>query len=241
MPKANKKPKTKLGNAAYSVSSRLLALIPFRHKGAVATVSAEQPEQSPEPIPSTRRQRRRGDITERKRKTRLRLRQPRKGQFLSLAWKFGIATVGLVASAVGVESYFAARPQVAFSSLLDPSDPFSAPFTITNTGTISSMNNVTFRCVIRKVQDESGGGVVVAPAGITPTGLNIPEIGPGETSTNGCPFPFELSAPVVAADLEIIVKYRPDWIPWEREKSFRFGVVKNKDGQMTWMPRATSE
>lgn len=56
-----------------------------------------------------------------------------------------------------------------------------------------------------------------------------------------CPFPFRFQAPVIEADFDFVLAYLPDWVPLRQEKRFRFGMAKDRDGKLIWLPRSISE
>jgi len=144
-----------------------------------------------------------------------------------------LATIGGVLSLLPKVVVYAGAP-------LDPSQPFTTPFTISNEGYLP-IHDVTFRCRIRRAQAEDGAAIIAYEKGISPTGFAVPLITPGEKSTVACPFPFEFNAPFAGADFDFVVVFRPDWLLWHQEKSFRFGTTKTKEGQLIWLPRAVSE
>jgi hypothetical protein len=151
------------------------------------------------------------------------------------------ALIGGAAVLVTLSGGLALFPRISVSSAasLEPHNPFATVFIISNDGYFS-IHDATFRCVILNAEDESHARVI-APQGIQPTNLNIPEIGAGEKSTHACPWPFKFETPMLSADLIFLVSYRPSLIPWRQEKAFRFGTAKNKDGQLIWLPRSKSE
>jgi hypothetical protein len=153
-----------------------------------------------------------------------------------------VAVVGLIASGVGIHGYASPRVLVGTSELLDPTKPFSAPFTITNNGNLS-IRRVTIRCQVLDAGDDFDTHVVMprGSPGMYVTDLLVPEIRPAETSTIGCPFPFYFEHPMTHADVIIYVKYTPDWLPSYRETSSRFAITRDTQGHMKWMPRTVSE
>ena len=73
------------------------------------------------------------------------------------SWKLiGIIAlpIGLIASLLA----FASRVSVSPSSPLDPSDPFSTPFFISNDG-LFAIYDVKFHCYFKKVKYVEGGGI----------------------------------------------------------------------------------
>jgi hypothetical protein len=149
------------------------------------------------------------------------------------------AIVGVLATISGVLSLFP-NISVAPATPLDPTNLFSTPFTISNDGYLP-IYGVTFRCRIRRVHSEGGGEVITSGKGIYPLRDPLTVMRSGEKSTVACPFPVTFDSPIVGADFDFVVAFRPIWIPWHRERFFRFGTAKNKEGQLIWLPRAVAE
>lgn len=168
------------------------------------------------------------------------LQKPKKIRHFLLGWKFLVAIAGFLATVSGILSLLP-RPSVTASDFLVVNEPFSAPFVITNEGYLP-IHDVTFRCAIRHYKGANGGNIeVYKGGGITPSGFVLSEMPPGEKATVGCPFPFKGWEPVISADFDFVVVYRPDFLPWKQEKRFRFGTVKGGDGLLRWYPRSMSE
>lgn len=88
------------------------------------------------------------------------------------AWKHLLVILGYFATLAGVLS-LTPRLSVIATSALDPADPFSTPFTISNDGYLA-IHSVTFRCAMRNVRDESNAKLVAFEKGISPMGFLIP-------------------------------------------------------------------
>jgi len=81
-----------------------------------------------------------------------------------------------------------------------------------------------------------------------PGGLGSLSIRPGEAyvaqtlSANekrsiNCPLPTALlKFPIERANIEVVIDYRPDWLPWKQKKTYRFEGYRNKDGNLVWLP-----
>lgn len=166
--------------------------------------------------------------------------QPRRRWFLpslSRGWKI-FGGVVLLLSAVALFLQLAPRVTVSPAPSLDPSKPFNNPFVISNEGYLP-IYDVTFRCRIREVRDE-GNARIIAPRGTSDMSVR-PTLRVTEKSTIVCPFPFNFEHPLVGADIEIIVEYRPAFLFWRSEQSFRFGTAKNAEGNLIWFSRSVSE
>jgi hypothetical protein len=115
---------------------------------------------------------------------------------------------------------------------------------VKNEGSLS-IYSVTNRCLIRNASwAPLSGSVIASQTGVSRHDPPIPEIAVNEAATIDCPFPkesFNPGLPISSADIEIEVSYRSAFLPWRREKRFRFGTVKDKDGRLLWYPRPLSE
>jgi hypothetical protein len=154
-------------------------------------------------------------------------------------WKTTLYILGIFAIMAGAMS-FLPKISVTPSELLDPSNPFSAPFIISNEGVLP-FHSVSYRVHIREVQSEDGAKVIIYKKGITISDFLISNISPGEKATTGVPFPFKFQTRIKSADITFVVIYRPDWLPWHGEQRFRFGLAKKSNNSWTWLPRAMSE
>lgn len=151
----------------------------------------------------------------------------------------GIATI--LGAAIAVLSLLP-RPIVDPYGPVDPSNPFSASFTITNISFIPLEDlNVSMGL----------GQVVTEPAQINPnfvpnfmSRLARPEwanhrlsMDEKFTITIGDLFSFGGEAKLSGADIAIVISYRPWIIPLRREKIFRFVTKRQTDGQLYWYSR----
>lgn len=155
------------------------------------------------------------------------------------SWKRILYILGIFAIMSGAMA-FLPKISVTPSEPLDPSNPFSAPFIISNEGVLP-FHSVSYRVHIREVQSEDGAKVIVYKKGITVSDFLISNINPGEKASTGIPFPFAFQTPIKSADITFVVIYRPDWLPWHGEQRFRFGLAKKSNNSWTWLPRAMSE
>lgn len=153
-------------------------------------------------------------------------------------WKSVFYILGVLAALSGALS-FLPKISVTSSGPLDSLNPFSAPFIISNDG-ILPIYSVNIHIYPRNVRDASGAEVILKQ-GIKSSNPPIPIMAPGEKVTLGLPFPFIFQAPLISADIEYVVIYRPDWIFWHQCKQFRFGLTKNSSGSYIWLPRGMSE
>lgn len=159
--------------------------------------------------------------------------------YVQKGWKTTLYILGIFAIIAGVMS-FLPKISVTPAEPLDPSNPFSAPFIISNEGVLA-LHSVSYRVHIREVQSEDGGKVIIYKKGITVSDFLISYFSPGEKATTGVPFPFKFQTPIKSADITFVVIYRPDSLPWHGEQRFRFGLAKKSNNSWIWLPRAMSE
>jgi hypothetical protein len=153
-----------------------------------------------------------------------------------IAWLLGIATL------LGGATVVLPRPTVMQTDPVDPSNPFSASFTITNT-TIIPLHHVNAYFAL--------GGITTAPLKFMPfpsphlqeraARLNKPEwidhtLGMDErfTITPGDIFSPPIGGSIDGAEFGIVVQYRPWILPWKREKTFVFVTHRQSNGQLYW-------
>jgi hypothetical protein len=149
-------------------------------------------------------------------------------------WLLGVATI------IGAAVVFLPRPTVTQGDPVDSQNPFSAPFTVANTGIIT-LAHVDIGFVV--------GQITTEPARLDPnwktdwtnpehrTLIRKPEwsnrrLGMDDrfTITPGDLFTLKLGD----AEMAIVVDYDPWWIPWRREKVFRFNAHKQSNGLSYW-------
>jgi hypothetical protein len=149
-----------------------------------------------------------------------------------------IFIVSAVASIISLCLSFLPQVSVRPEGKLDPRNPFSTPFVITNSGIIG-IHDVTFLCRLRHATNEQGGKIIVT-GGVRPTGFVISEIGPGESATTGLPFTW-IGDVTASADFDFVLEYRPSYFPFKKNVALRFATARQKDGSLVWLPRALSE
>jgi hypothetical protein len=148
-----------------------------------------------------------------------------------------------------VTGYIALLPRVSVSQneQLDPSDPFSSPFVVSNDGPLP-MERVRFRCGIVSASYEHGPKVeggsnfgssfIFAPdasGNMPPQNFGAVEMNPGERSTiPSCNYPFPKS--VAGANIGIIVTFRIGYTPFSSKRTFRFVTLADSNKKLHWYP-----
>jgi hypothetical protein len=178
-------------------------------------------------------------ITESRKEPRQRNDSRPNGTGWPIKWILGSATLigGIVAALT-----FIPRVSISPSDPADPSNPFSATFTVINSTPLPiTIYHVDARIVI--------DGVVTEPLAFHPPKTFI--VGPG-----GWSFPawqnhtlradehFTISpemlfglaggAKLSGADIAVAVRYQPWYMPWKREAVFRFVTQHHQNGTVTW-------
>jgi len=136
------------------------------------------------------------------------------------------------------------RPQVSLDPdlLLNPDDPFSTQFTVTNQNRIFNVKKLHPACYTIYVLTDHN----VAMNGLPPRPVpEIPVISPGEKTTIDCPpWVGGLGAgagKVLRAYIEIDVSYKQDGWPFTRTQRFPFkGMIDSKNG-VHWTHRTPSD
>lgn len=160
-----------------------------------------------------------------------------------LQWFALLSPTGKIGTAIGLflaVYAFASKISVTSSESLNPSNPFATPFIIRN-DSLLSLKSVTIKCGLRDVKCQGAYfDNCYSQTRLPP----IPCLKTNEPTTFLVPFPLR-GFPVLSADIDIIVSYKPLWFPlWlplKRQKVFRFSTCKSSNGTLHWIPRATSE
>jgi hypothetical protein len=152
------------------------------------------------------------------------------GQILGwLALGFGIFGGALL---------FQSRVSVTPSDPLDPNDPFTTTFTVTNEGTFP-IYDVYLACEIQRVGNPPRNIQIINTRTALGAEDTIPVMRPDQATTTLCdlPFGFPDDAQPTAGDVEIQVEFDPKFL-WRTTKEYRFTTVRTADGRLRWIPRA---
>lgn len=168
--------------------------------------------------------------------------RPKSDYSISRFWKKAVSVIvgaSAIASIISLLLSFLPQVSVRPEGKLDPKNPFSTPFVITNSG-LTGINHVTFVCRLRHATNDQGGKIIAFEKGVRPTGFVIPEIRPGESATTGLPFTW-IGGTTVSADFDFVLEYRPSYYPLRKQSTFRFATARQQDGTLVWLPRALAE
>jgi hypothetical protein len=155
------------------------------------------------------------------------------------AWRSILASATLIGGFAAVVT-FLPRISIVASDSADPSNPFSASFTIKNTN-IVPLSDVSASLGIGQVETT---GAHPDPQFIPSfeSRLIMPvwqhhdvSMDEGFTITPGDLFKFpNPNVSVSFADIAIVVEYKPWFMPFHREKVFRFVTHQQTNGRLYW-------
>ncbi|MDQ3714403.1 MAG: hypothetical protein M3388_19610 [Acidobacteriota bacterium] len=153
------------------------------------------------------------------------------------SWKI-LSIVALLVGLVSSLLVFASRVSVSSSSPLNPSDPFSTPFYVSNDG-LFAIYDVTFYCNFRDVTFFEGGSI----SGISVRGSDplIPSIEASERATTKCLLTYPDANRNDHGDIVVVVSYKPKFLPYRKERKFRFVMEQGSDKQWRWQPEPVSK
>jgi hypothetical protein len=137
------------------------------------------------------------------------------------------------------------QPRVAVDSgtALDKSNPWSAPFELTNAGKLP-LRDVEWLCSPNlryrggnvsstRIPGTYGGATVIGPFKSAVIDRRVDSF-------------MQIDQPLEAATIDLCVRFRlpkyADWLPfWTHTSGFRFTFHRDSDGAFTWLPRGESE
>lgn len=160
--------------------------------------------------------------------------QPTTTSKTKLFFSRGVWAVGILASFVGIYSFWVPRLSVSVLTALEPSAPLSTQFAISNDGYLA-IYDVTFVCGVEQLKFKAGSGI--ERIGFTNPKLVEKRIGPSKKATVTCDWLINRDAPISKGDISIIVTFRPSWYPLQKNESFRFITVEASDGTLHWIPK----
>ena len=163
------------------------------------------------------------------------------GAVKRVGWGLGVA----VTVWSGIALYHQFTPNLTISALspLNPSDPFSTPFVISN-DSLLPIYDVTIKCrlidvkyVDQSLQVSSNTSWAISDA--------AKKIDRNESITALCHLRGFISVKISRlndtemmishADIAVIMSFRQNYTFWLTEKPFRFVTAKSADGQLRWI------
>jgi len=157
------------------------------------------------------------------------------------------ATVSLIAALIS--SYFLLRPQIEVEPdiAIDPKQPMTTPFRITNRGVLP-IYNVHKECGITKLNTGENGQPQVNLFKFSfrdTTDPYIPRLDEGESTSvliRDGHFPFIVPGkPFECGDIDVVVEYTTAIIGFRKKQSFRFETRRDVNNEVRWYHKASSE
>ena len=159
----------------------------------------------------------------------------------SVLWK-GFGVLALIFGVVQGVASFVPRLSVYNASALNPSDPFSTPFILSNDGMLD-IYSIEYSCAGNFIETESHNIVSDVEATHWTPGRQI--LSPAEKDSFPCGLKGAVEAlgvfPMVSiktADITLNISFRPRFIVWKQTKSFRFITARTSDNQLQWLPKS---
>ena len=153
----------------------------------------------------------------------------------ALAW-FGIITGGstLMALIIQVISRISVSPAIT----LDPKDPFSTPFILSNDGALP-VYSIQIGCWYDHIRWASGFDFSMTNGELRDESAFLKSLGPGRRTTIefSHAFTWDKSIPIISADVTIAVHYRPMFLPWEKAATYHFQIKKTSSGELLWFEK----
>jgi hypothetical protein len=163
------------------------------------------------------------------------MKKPPPGRYARTALKIAFFLIGIPGIYISVLSLLP-RVSVSQPSPVDASDPFATRFVISNDGWVA-LHKITFSCGVVYINAANDSGVIGRPdysVRFTAPDLVADELLPARKATIPCVQPVHFKAPVVNADVAMVVEFRPDFLWWRREEKFRLLGTRQADGFFRW-------
>lgn len=153
-----------------------------------------------------------------------------------------LSILAIVGFAIALLTLF---PRITISNNvpIDPDDPFSTPFLISNEGYVP-LFSVQFLMAIREVNRKGGGGIIGTPdfkTRFTAPDMKSTAFWPTDSYSFYAGRILRAHGSLESADIAIIVQYRPFLVPFKRERIFRFITQRGPDNRLYWMQRPSSD
>ncbi len=163
---------------------------------------------------------------------------------ISMTLKVVGTVVTLLATSLGfMTGYLSLVPRISVwqTQPLNPADPFSTPFIVSNDGPLG-INLVKFSCLLLNVETANRNRFINVR--LSSESLTVIGMEPGEKATVPCIFRQSIglsdSDTIQTADVVIIVEFRPDFVLWRRTRRLRFVTLRSSDGNLYWYPQPYS-
>jgi hypothetical protein len=157
--------------------------------------------------------------------------------------KSAFALLGCVSVVVGWYSLFVTALSIAPGEPRT-SNPFSAPFVITNQRSLMPLMEVLPDCDLDQVEATNYPGLHVKNNHFGHYRKPIPVLAPSEQTTVYCEGrwrPPVDAGPLSIADVTISVEYKSPYLPCHGTKWQRFMTYVDSEGKLKWKPAALSD
>ncbi len=169
-------------------------------------------------------------------------------RIFSTSWKIVVA-ISVVATILASGAYFLPRPTIHAEEKPDLLSPLPVSFTITNENFIP-LNDLKVSFAVCVATSKSGARIIgrkepdrcngPAPYGAHVVDWDRPTLLKDEKytiTTTGRHMRFAPNDEMISADMEIIIKFRPWFLPFENETQFRFVLAQKTYGPLIWAAR----
>lgn len=157
-----------------------------------------------------------------------------------LALRFAISgLIGALSGVVTMYLFLNASLSIIPGEVLNPDDPMSAPFVVTNTSSFWSLMNGTLDCQVNGVSIVNHPSYNFTNNDVGGYAPPIPELGPGGQDTVYCAGDRRALdfGPIESADVTITFLYKfPYHVPCHGMKWQRYRTLSSRDGKLRWSP-----
>lgn len=137
-------------------------------------------------------------------------------------------------------AFFSLLPSISVSPSTpsNPSAVMTTSFTLSNDGYLSLVD-VKIVCGVNSINFRGGGGI--QGIGFTTPRLAANKLEPNEKYTFSCEFILNEDAPIVSADIVILVSYQPSFLFWRQTSKHRFITHRTSGGRLRWFHQPLSK
>lgn len=156
-------------------------------------------------------------------------------KFLGRLWSLILVALALVGYYAVVKPHVSVDPQVT----LNPVDPFTTEFVVTNDSSAFSIRQLEFTCWSPSTKTSHNIQIWSPVAQEKRTGI-IQDIGPKEKGTIECPSLTggigTFLGDVTSSQLVIIFSYKQNFWPFKQEERHPFKAERDSQGGQRWFP-----
>ncbi len=171
----------------------------------------------------------------------------REGEPASNFWKVLYKIIGsiiYIAAAVGtfygIVALIYPAISISQSSLLNPIDPFSSFFIVSNDGNLN-IKSITFDCVIHNLTSPK---LNVVGSDFQDHKYDLDILKPGEKTSIKCPLgsfiKLEDTPNYNNVDIILAIRFKVGFLPWYQNRLYRFVIEQGSDNTLHWYPQPNS-